>query len=80
MSRSTPRPMSEYESATFFALLLLAEEFAKLTSFESSANLLARLRDLRESRRLDGRNRSAAKIDLLIKAIARNSRTDFKDV
>lgn len=80
MSKFAHRPMSEYESATFFALTLLAEEFAKLTRTESAENLLNRLRDLRESRRLDGRSGSAAKIDLLIKAIARNSRTNFEDV
>lgn len=78
MSRFAGRP-SEYESATFFALILLAEEFAKLTRTESAKNLLNRLRDLRDSRRLDGFFSSASKLDLLIKAVARNSRTDFTD-
>ena len=80
MSKFSHRPMSEYESSTFSALMLLAEEFVKLARTESTENLLNRLRDLRESRRLDGCSGSAASLDLLIKAIARNSRTNFEDV
>jgi hypothetical protein len=74
MPKHTSRLMSEYERATFFVLVALAEEFAKTTD---AASLLDRLRELHELETLQGRTNAAANLDLLIETVARRSKQGF---
>jgi hypothetical protein len=64
--------MSEYEASTFFAVMVLAEEFAKIAD---ATNLIAQLRGLRDSSLLDGCTNAAANYRMLLDAIVRVSKS-----
>jgi hypothetical protein len=74
MSRDTDRPMSEYESATHFALVALAEEFAKTSD---STSLLAKLRDQQDVYAYSSRTNAAGLLKSLIETVEQHSQQDL---